>query len=192
MARMSVLLPVPDWPFTSTFSPRGMTTSASSIISSPLCCVIETSLKWMASSGLKPRTTVVSEPCRPIVVSSSSSASVSSTTRCAEANHSARRIALSTSQFSAICTCAKAVATCISSPSVSSPARYFGAPSSSGTTGESTVEPLKIQVMRACWTITRIQRSARSAKVSLSRARSSSSPPMSAMFSASSRTRVSS
>src|SRR5438270_559168 len=63
-----------------------------------------------------------------MVRSRESRESVSSTTRSAEASHSAKRIAFSTSQLSAIWAWAKAVEICTSSPTLNSPARAANRP----------------------------------------------------------------
>ena len=77
-----------------------------------------------------------------------------SMTRRAEAYQSATRLKLSTIQEIAIWTWAKAAASCVTSPRVSSPRRYFGAANSSGTSGVIGPIVLVIQVRRpCCWTI---------------------------------------
>ena len=51
----------------------------------------------------------------------------------------------------AICTCTKAPASCVTSPSDSSPEKYFGAANSKGTIGIIGPLELVIQVSRPCW-----------------------------------------
>ncbi len=62
---------------------------------------------------------------------------MSSSTRWAEAIHSATRTELSMNQLKAICTDRKAAASCMTAPSVSAPERYLGATSTSGMSGTS-------------------------------------------------------
>jgi len=70
----------------------------------------------------------------------------------------------STSQAIAIWTWTKAVASCMTAPRVSSPARYLGVVKSKGTTGTSTALPLTIQVSRPDCQTTARQRATSSAR----------------------------
>ena len=187
MARMSVLFPDPDSPPSSTRSPGLTLMSTSSITTRPSRCTMERSVSWMASVLVF--STTISETASASI---SSSASCSSPTRLADADHSASRMKLSPNQFSALRTAVKAVAICMMAPSVSSPEKYFGAASSTGRIGEKNVLLLSIQVRWPCWRMTPSQRFTTSLKVSFSCLRSSSAPLMRAMLSEFSRTRVSS
>src|SRR6516162_3456301 len=87
-ARARVLLPVPESPVTSTFSPGLMATSARWTTAVPSSRVTETSRNRRAASLPPPR--AILPPRRISARSSASSASSSEATRRAEAAHSAR------------------------------------------------------------------------------------------------------
>ncbi len=98
---------------------------------------------------------------------------------------------MSTSQLNAACTMVKADAACITSPSDIEPSRNFGAHRMIGSTGATMDEPCDTMVVFMCWSQRSRQRRSTVISERSRPARSSSSPPSSAMLSPFSRTRVS-
>ena len=85
----------------------------------------------------------------------------------------------------------KALAACITCPSVMLPSRNFGAHNNIGTTGAIRLDPCDTSVVRMCWPASRDHCRSTFVNVLSMPSRSSSSPPNSAMLSPFSRTRVS-
>ena len=157
MARISVLLPEPDSPPSSTRSPGLTLMSASSITTRPSRCTIDRSDDL--DVGLAGVLDDDGRGARGIVVHLVERL-VQFLDAPREADHSASRMKLSANQLSAVSTAVKAAAICMTEPSVSSPARYFGVASSTGKIGAKKALLLSIQVRWQCWRMTSSQRAA--------------------------------